>query len=114
VAFDTNSKFVDITYSGTRPSIRTGTWILDATLAYTTPVAIGSIPAGTTIPDPHGFFYRVVGVTDVSSNVMRLELQTNPKKASFYTTAGGPVPYGVLIVMENVVEVFEKGPGWQP
>jgi hypothetical protein len=75
------------------------------------------------IPDPHGFFYRVVGVTDVSSTQLRLELQTYPKKASYYLpnptlppdpVTNQPVPYGVLIVMENVAEVFEKGPGWQP
>jgi hypothetical protein len=108
VWFDPNNKFVDIYYSGTKPSVRTGSWILDATMEYY------NQNVQMNIPDPHGFFYRVVGVTDVSSNVMRLELQTNPKKASFYNTATGPVPYGVLIVMENVAEVFEKGPGWQP
>jgi len=107
VWFDPSSKFVDIAYSGTKPSIRTGSWILDATMEYYNPAA------QLNVPDPHGFFYRVVGVTDVSSNVMRLELQTNPKKASFYNTADTGA-YGVLVVMENVVEVFEKGPGWQP
>jgi hypothetical protein len=112
VTFDPTNKFVDIYYSGTKPSIRTGSWILDATMEYFRQSSITF--NAMNIPDPHGFFYRVVGVTDVSSNVIRLELQTNPKKASFYTTATGPVPYGVLIVMENVAEVFEKGPGWQP
>jgi hypothetical protein len=107
VWFDPNSKFVDITYSGTKPSIRTGSWILDATMEYY------NSTAQLNIPDPHGFFYRVVGVTDVSNNVMRLELQTNPKKRSFYNTSDTGA-YGVLIVMENVAEVFEKGPGWQP
>lgn len=107
VWFDPDSKFVDIVYSGTKPSIRTGSWILDATMEFYNPAA------QINIPDPHGFFYRVVGVTDVSNNVMRLELQTNPRKPSFYNTTDTGA-YGVLIVMENVVEVFEKGPGWQP
>src|SRR5262249_19803360 len=109
------SKYVDIVWQGTRPSIRVGSWILDATMEYYNSAAL------VNVSDPHGFFYRVVGVTDLPpnitnppSNVLRLELQTYPRKASFYNTAGGPVPYGVLIVMENVAEVFEKGPGWQP
>jgi hypothetical protein len=118
VAFDPGSKFVDIFYSGTKPTIRTGSWILDATMEYLRPSSITF--NAMNIPDPHGFFYRVVGVTDVSSTQLRLELQTYPKKSSFIppnTLAPGDPgvpPYGVLIVMENVVEVFEKGPGWQP
>jgi len=125
VLFDPSSKFVDITYSGTKPSIRTGSWILDATMEYYDNRPAPFNPAGlpVNVPDPHGFFYRVVGVTELSSNSMRLELQTSPKRASYYLpnpslppdpTTNAPVPYGVLIVMENVVEVFEKGPGWQP
>jgi hypothetical protein len=111
VAFDTTSKFVDINYVGTRPSVRAGSWILDATMEYYRD------DWGLNVPDPHGFFYRVVGVTDLNSTTMRLELQTYPKKGSIYTNPFPPnasKPYGVLIVMENVVEVFEKGPGWQP
>jgi hypothetical protein len=119
VIFDPTSKFVDITYQGTRPSVRTGTWILDATMAYY------DGDANLNVPDPHGYFYRVVGVTDVNSTTLRLELQTYPKSASnigltptatVFTSRFSlpPTPYGVLIVMENVVEVFEKGPGWQP
>jgi hypothetical protein len=38
---------------------------------------------------------------------MTIELQNNPKQST-------PGNVGVLVVMENVVEVFEKGPGWQP
>jgi hypothetical protein len=108
VIFDPSSKFVDIYYSGTKPSIRTGSWILDATMEYFIPAS------STNVPDPHGFFYRVVGVTDVNSTTMRLELQTYPKNRTPTVVPGTAIPYGVLIVMENVVEVFEKGPGWQP
>jgi hypothetical protein len=110
VWFDPSSKFVDIAWpvGSPRPSVRTGSWILDATMEYYVPG-----PPPVNVPDPHGFFYRVVGVTDLSSNSIRLELQTYPKKRSFYNTTDLGA-YGVLIVMENVVEVFEKGPGWQP
>jgi len=110
VKFDTTQKFVDIAWpaGSTKPSIRTGSWILDGTMEFYNPVTM------TNVPDPHGFFYRVVGVTDLTNNGMRLELQTYPKRSSFITVGPNVVPYGVLIVMENVVEVFEKGPGWQP
>src|SRR5438876_5455314 len=78
-AFDPTSKFVDITYSGTKPSIRTGSWILDATMEYydirVNPL-VNPVGAPVNVPDPHGFFYRVVGVTDVNSTTLRLELQT--------------------------------------
>jgi len=114
VWFDPSRNYVDIVWQGTKPSIRTGSWILDATMGYYVPAS------AVNVPDPHGFFYRVVGVTDVPpntvnppSNVMRLELQTTPKRRSFYNTTDTGA-YGVLVVMENVVEVFEKGPGWQP
>jgi hypothetical protein len=76
-----------------RPPIRKGVWVLDATMP----------PQGGT--DPHGFFYRVVGVTDEATNCVLLELATRPRKGT---------TQGVLIVMENVVEVFEKGSGWMP
>ena len=118
IAFDPNSNVVLINYQGgPRPSVRTGTWILDATVEYydTRPAPFNPVGAPVNVPDPHGFFYRVVGVTDVNSTTVQLELQTNPKKASFYLpnpslppdpVTNAPVPYGVLVVMENVAEVF--------
>jgi hypothetical protein len=97
VTFDVNNPEVSITYAGAPPSIRKGSWVLDATVLNTT----------TNQPEPHGYFYRVVNVTDNATGTMTIELQSNPKQS----TLGG---YGVLVVMENVVEVFEKGPGWKP
>jgi hypothetical protein len=113
VRFDPSLKYVDVSFPvGQAPPVRRGSWILDATVV---------IPTNPPQPDPHGFFYRVVEVTDLGTlgagiNGFRLELQTNPKAASYYIPAPGspPVPYGVLIVMENVVEVFDKGQGWKP
>jgi len=81
--------------------MRKGMWILDATVL------------NGNLPEPHGYFYRVVGVTDNSSaNTYTLELQNNPKARTFDPATGRN--YGVLVVMEKVVEVFEKGSGWQP
>jgi len=96
VTFDVTSPEVRFNYTGTAPSIRKGSWVLDATIVN----ALGQ-------PEPHGYFYRVVNVTDNATGTMTIELQSNPKQS----TPGG---YGVLVVMENVVEVFEKGPGWKP
>ncbi len=106
VTFDPNLNYVDIAWlpGQDKPPVRSGSWILDATMEFFYPFP----PTPQNIADPHGYFYRVVGTTDLSSTSMRLELQTKPKKASFYPTPGTgvPVPYGVLIVMDNVVEVF--------
>jgi hypothetical protein len=109
IAFDATSNFVDIPavlpMTTEKVPIRKGSWILDASMV--APSGPGRQPP---ICQPHGYFYRVVGVTETSAG-LRLELQS-PPKASTITPNGQP--YGVLVVMENVVEVFEKGPGWQP
>lgn len=91
--FDGTSNLVTLTWDPTLqdpPAVRRGTWILDASL----------------VPDIHGYFYRVVGTaapTAVSGNVntMQVELQSN---------AQATVDQGVAVVMENVVEVFQRGP----
>ncbi len=97
VTFDPTLNYVTVTPAPgqDRPAVRNGSWILDATM----------VDATGTIPDPHGFFYRVVNVTENPGPTFTLELQTNPKKA---TTVGQ------VVVLDNVVEVFEKGPGWLP
>jgi hypothetical protein len=105
------SNFVDVPYQpGLRPQVRLGTWICDATMEYWNGAA--------NVPDPHGYFYRVVGISELGtlpsppypagSQGLRLEIQGTFKNAS-PTNSGtvlAPVPYGVLVVMENVVEVF--------
>ena len=50
------------------------------------------------VPDPHGYFYRVVGVTQTSGNTMDVEVQTPLR-------AGGN---GVVVVLDNVVEAFQR------
>jgi hypothetical protein len=85
-------------YGGSRPNVRKGTWILDATMY--NPVKMQS--------DPHGIFYRVVNVNDDTPGVLILEIQ-NPAKQS--SDNGSPLPanwYGITIVMEHVVEVFDR------
>jgi hypothetical protein len=91
--FDATTNLVTLTWDPAQrqetPAVRRGTWILDATLA----------------PQIHGFFYRVVGTAaPVSAGgtqmQMDIELQSNPKAST---------DNGVAVVMENVVEVFERG-----
>jgi hypothetical protein len=89
-----------------KPAVKPGNWVLDATVL-TKPTN------NPYAPDPHGFFYRVVGVTEsydpgVNQPFLLLELQTPIKR-------GNPVAgQGILVVMDNVAEVFEKGAGWAP
>jgi Prokaryotic N-terminal methylation motif len=101
-----------------KPEIRPGRWILDATvLAF--PTTTVSSPSA----DPHGDFYRVVNVTEgVTYNnpvtgktlpAVLLELQTPILKSSFIPGSPGPPvapgpQQGVLVVMDNVIEVFQK------
>jgi hypothetical protein len=51
----------------------------------------------------HANFYRVVGVTEGGS---RTTLELDPPLRTKTCTS--------ILVMENVVEVFEKAQGWRP
>jgi prepilin-type N-terminal cleavage/methylation domain-containing protein len=108
-------------YSGTRPNVRKGTWLLDATMYQ--PVAS---QFGATTPEPHGFFYRVISVTDEQApsggnpGTITVELQQQIQSVSDMNGTpipdslnphgnGNPfTPYGVVAVLDNVVEVFDR------
>jgi hypothetical protein len=51
----------------------------------------------------HGDFYRVINVTELGSNQVRVELEKNLKQNT-----------DAMTVMQDVVDVFDKGPSWQP
>lgn len=75
------------------PAIRKGGWVFDATVE----------GPNTSQESIHGYFYRVVAVTNPGSlgpNSADLEIQTDRKKN---------LNKGVVVVMENVVEVFDRG-----
>jgi hypothetical protein len=94
VALAAGSNIIQINYAGlNRPVIRAGGWILDATLFDATGAS-----------DPHGSFYRVLSVADdpVAPSTLDIELQTPILQNS---------SVGVIIIMEGVAEVFEKGVG---
>ncbi len=79
-----------------RPNIRKGSWILDTTIYPATEA--GASPT----PDPKGYFYRVVNITE-GANQMDLEIQGRIKgwdNANFNK--------GTAAVMERVAEVFER------
>lgn len=81
--FNAGSNVVNLSWSGTKPQLKRGSWILDA----------------TTTPQINGYWYRVVAVTPTSSNSAEVELHMNARAAG-----NGPA-----IVMDSVVEVFDKG-----
>lgn len=130
----TNSNTIDVYVPPGQepPAVRAGSWVLDATVI--NPFAVN---AGMATPDPHGIFYRVVGITDlglvapgptVAANVVGcehylIELETSSRVTSVFPSAGsitlgaftfspspttGTIPYGVLVVMDNLSEVFER------
>jgi prepilin-type N-terminal cleavage/methylation domain-containing protein len=81
---------VTIDWTGlTAPAVRTGRWIADVSTA-----ANGAVP---------GYFYRVVDYADLGGNQMQLELETPLKQDT-----------SVVVIMEDVVEVIDKGSGWLP
>jgi hypothetical protein len=120
VRFDTTRKDVVVSWNPAvgqeKPRLRRGTWVLDAT-THNPFVPLSPPVAGQPNlrrPDPHGFFYRVAEVNELPGNQLAIELETYPRLSTIHTDTMGQRPYGVLVVLDNVVEVFEKGLGWKP
>lgn len=107
-----NTLIVKWNQSQEKPNIKKGSWILDTT-SYN-PQASQMRNLVLKHGPVHGFFYRVTNIALESGNQMVLQLET-PLKAPIGLT---PAPLGGyfprIVVMENVVEVFEKGTGWLP
>jgi hypothetical protein len=113
------SNSLTIDYTGKpKPSIRSGGWILDVT-----PVAItipNAPPGGPTLQVVYGYPYRVVNATDSGANQVTLELQT-PIYPAFYPVGSqnygtGQTSYqmSLVTILENAVEVFDRGSFVQP
>jgi len=101
----------DPTKGQSKPEIKNGSWILDATVVVPYVIS-GPPPTIGTASEPHGYFYRVVGVTQVpGANQLLLEVQPNIRASSFTFLNGTEYDYGVVVVMDNLAEVFAKGPG---
>src|SRR5262249_13022242 len=95
-----------------KPTVRKGSWVLDA--------SVEGVGSPSTNGWAHGFFYRVVGLSDTGASSMDLELQTplredvdtvaQPSAFDNYTFGTAVVPRlrtGRIFVMDNVAEVFE-------
>ncbi|MBX7104458.1 MAG: prepilin-type N-terminal cleavage/methylation domain-containing protein [Gemmataceae bacterium] len=93
---DGTTNTVTLHYTGERPSIRRGSWILDASM--------GNIATGVV---PQGFYYRVteVGEPQVvgSENTIDLQVETPLK----FGPSGAKSR--VFVVQDRVLEVFDKG-----
>jgi hypothetical protein len=77
-----------------RPPLRSGGWVLDATILN---------------GQPHGFFYRVIDITEIGPTSLQLTCETPFKE--FPANASNN---GVIMVLEGVAEVIEKRSGWLP
>jgi hypothetical protein len=86
----------------TKPPLRAGSWILDAT--YKT-LTVGTPPNVQTYGWAHAYFYRVVSVNEIAPNQFEMEVATPLRR---WNATGN----GTVIVMDNVVEVIERGTGW--
>jgi hypothetical protein len=84
-----------LTVTSATPPVRRGGWILDITQERD---EISRMRYGPI----HGIFYRVVAVTRTGTSY-QLELQTPLRTGTSIDT---------ILVMDNVVEVIEKGDGW--
>jgi hypothetical protein len=111
----TAPNLVTIDWTGLqRPALRRGSWVLDARLL-PLPAQAASVATGNV---PQGYFYRVVSVNDVTSTVMEVEIQRSLggtlRGPSGQIPASNPPQFytGLLVVMDNVSEVFEKDTGY--
>jgi prepilin-type N-terminal cleavage/methylation domain-containing protein len=88
------------------PNVKKGSWILDATMT-------GDTDANGN-PWPHGFFYRVANVVDTvdgtGNPALSIELEKalrTPYAGASYP-GGAPAMVGVVVVLDDVVEVIER------
>jgi hypothetical protein len=82
-----NTASNSVTVSGTNLNLRTGAWVLDITTASS---GSGAVP---------GYFYRVVDwYVDNANSQTTLQLENGPQANT-----------ATLILMDNVVEVFDRG-----
>jgi type II secretory pathway pseudopilin PulG len=86
------------TTGSAKPRLQAGSWILDATFKTAT---LNNQAYGWS----HAYFYRVVSVNETAPDVFEIEVATPLRD---WPAAGN----GTIIVMDNVVEVLERGTGW--
>jgi hypothetical protein len=102
--FNPSANLVTLNSAGlTKPPLRAGSWILDATFKQYQPDPNNpNVKYGWA----HAYFYRVVSVNEIAPDQFEMEVATPLRR---WPAAGGN---GTVIVMDNVVEVIERGTGW--
>jgi hypothetical protein len=111
---DNSPNVVRIDWTGqTRPTLRRGSWVLDARM-----LPVPSLAPGTQLPGlvtffnvPQGYFYRVVSVNDVAPTVIDVEVQRplgGPMRGPYGPAGGGAYYTGPLVAVDNISEVFDK------
>jgi hypothetical protein len=100
-----NTITVDLGTKGT-PNVRTGDWLLDCSKVQTTNAL------GQSFASCHGYFYRVVGVNEVSPSVIRYEVQQPIR--GFPLPAPNPPTFGTIMVLEGVADVYDRGVDRKP
>jgi prepilin-type N-terminal cleavage/methylation domain-containing protein len=110
-AYGTNSLTLSYT-KATKPRIRNGSWILDVT-----PETYRNSVTGATYTVVRGYFYRVVDASDndgaVGGPQYTLELQ-NPLRSPPGNGLTAVSANARFVVMENVIDVFDRGTGYTP
>lgn len=103
--FDTTRNTVIIDYSKSQPPpLRVGAWICDVSYGPAWPPTVN----GFDTSKPHGFWYRIVSVSDdLVAQTMEVEVQQNLRGFPANTI---DIP-GTVLVLEGVVEVYDRGPG---
>ncbi len=111
-AFGNTSLTLDLTSNPKAPNLRVGSWLMDVSSEYDTPN--NKFFAEASLHGPaHSYFYRVVSVSENAglANAVRVELQT-PLRAG---TRAPPSAFMLqFAVLDDVVEVFDKGSGRKP
>ncbi|MFL5329639.1 MAG: hypothetical protein ACJ8C4_12070 [Gemmataceae bacterium] len=88
--------------SQSRPAIRRGSWILDATMYDQNPTS------GVIIATPQGYFYRVAEVSEPYSNGTDLSVDVN-LDTDLRSTTDMTARSRIFVVPEGVLEVYDKG-----
>jgi hypothetical protein len=93
----TNTIDITLPKSNSAATLRKGAWLLDIT----TETGANATQYGPV----HAIFYRAQNVEAISTSRFRVELQG---------TLRAPISKGAkFVLMDSVVAVFEKGPGWR-
>ncbi len=98
------------TWPQAAPPMRTGDWVLDVSWTTTS-----GPNGGAAVLEPHGFFYRIAGVTEGVDGQGRayVDYETQQPLRGF-ATATTSLAGARLLFLDGVAEVFERGTGKAP